>query len=217
VCCTFPASQPHPWKIGRPLPHPPLRRSLYCRGEILATHTPAARRAFVRLFAAAGVQLREGVAVAAVERGRLVLEGGGEAAFDECLWCTQVGMLPRLGTAHHELLLWWWLPLAWLACPAFRLAPHRPSADAKSPKASLPPQNPVTPQAAAAGWLASTGLPLDPEGFIRIADTLQCDGGPEGVFAAGDVASCPAHPRPKAGVFAVRQVGRRCRRARAEV
>lgn len=45
----------------------------------------------------------------------------------------------------------------------------------------------------------------DDKGFISIAETLQCEGGPDNVFACGDAASCKKHPRPKAGVFAVRQ------------
>lgn len=51
----------------------------------------------------------------------------------------------------------------------------------------------------------SAGLPTDKSGFLAINDCLQSEGGPPEVFAAGDVASCAAHPRPKAGVFAVRQ------------
>lgn len=46
----------------------------------------------------------------------------------------------------------------------------------------------------------------DAQGFLAITDCLQSEGGPSEVFAAGDVASCAKHPRPKAGVFAVRQV-----------
>eukprot|EP00983_Pelagomonas_calceolata_P086634 1156796-Pelagomonas_calceolata.AAC.6 len=49
--------------------------------------------------------------------------------------------------------------------------------------------------------------PADPQGFLAINECLQSEGGPPEVFAAGDVASCAKHPRPKAGVFAVRQVG----------
>jgi hypothetical protein len=49
--------------------------------------------------------------------------------------------------------------------------------------------------------------PVDKDGFLAIKPTLQSDGGPPEVFAAGDVASCAEYPRPKAGVFAVRQVG----------
>jgi len=60
-------------------------------------------------------------------------------------------------------------------------------------------------QAAAASWIKDTGLPTDAQGFIATQETLQvAEGGPPEVFAAGDVATCLAHPRPKAGVFAVR-------------
>eukprot|EP00798_Chlamydomonas_sp_ICE-L_P016425 gene16425-22639_t len=60
-------------------------------------------------------------------------------------------------------------------------------------------------KASAASWLKETGLPTDSRGFLAVNEFLQSDGGPGNVFAAGDVASCTAHPRPKAGVFAVRQ------------
>ncbi|KAJ9510973.1 hypothetical protein QJQ45_027802, partial [Haematococcus lacustris] len=60
-------------------------------------------------------------------------------------------------------------------------------------------------QAAAPSWLKTSGLPTDPQGFLAVDPCLHSQGGPLGVFAAGDVASCAAHPRPKAGVFAVRQ------------
>lgn len=59
-------------------------------------------------------------------------------------------------------------------------------------------------QAGAATWLADTGLALDPEGFITIDATLRSVND-RTVFAAGDVAANVDHPRPKAGVFAVRQ------------
>ena len=58
-------------------------------------------------------------------------------------------------------------------------------------------------EAAGAPWLAETGLPLDQRGFVVIDETYQSPADPA-VFAAGDIAAMPAHPREKAGVYAVR-------------
>ncbi|GAB5412468.1 MAG: hypothetical protein Cons2KO_00710 [Congregibacter sp.] len=58
--------------------------------------------------------------------------------------------------------------------------------------------------AAAAPWIAQSGLPCDERGFMQVTDTLQSTGF-ENVFAAGDIATQVNHPRPKAGVYAVRQ------------
>jgi len=51
-------------------------------------------------------------------------------------------------------------------------------------------------------WLAETGLALR-DGFITVTDTLQSSD--PAIFAAGDCADLAQAPRPKAGVFAVRE------------
>jgi len=58
--------------------------------------------------------------------------------------------------------------------------------------------------ASAAAWLKDTGLGLDKQGFISVNQCLQSTSH-DFVFAAGDIAQQESFPRPRAGVFAVRQ------------
>lgn len=61
-----------------------------------------------------------------------------------------------------------------------------------------------TTQAAAASWLARSGLAVDDGGFVRIDASLRSISHPE-IFAAGDIACFEPQPLPKSGVYAVRQ------------
>jgi pyridine nucleotide-disulfide oxidoreductase family protein len=58
--------------------------------------------------------------------------------------------------------------------------------------------------AAAAPWLAASGLACDERGFLRVNAFLQSISAAS-VFATGDCAAQDGEPRPKSGVYAVRQ------------
>lgn len=59
-------------------------------------------------------------------------------------------------------------------------------------------------QASAAQWPKTSGLTTNEQGFICVDKHLQVKD-TNNLFAVGDIAHSTRHPRPKAGVFAVRQ------------
>jgi selenide, water dikinase len=70
--------------------------------------------------------------------------------------------------------------------------------------------------AAAPAWIAGSGMATDSYGFLAVRDTLQAQRD-ERVFGAGDVATQENYPRPKSGVFAVRQAPVLARNLRARL
>jgi selenide,water dikinase len=58
--------------------------------------------------------------------------------------------------------------------------------------------------AAAPPWLRTLGVALDAAGFIAVNESLQSVSD-ERLFATGDCATIVGHPRPRSGVYAVRQ------------
>ena len=62
----------------------------------------------------------------------------------------------------------------------------------------------VSTKAKAPGWFRATGLARTTGGYLALRPTLQTITDDD-IFAAGDCATVVEHPRPKAGVFAVRQ------------
>jgi selenide,water dikinase len=150
---------------------------------------------------------------------RLLVVGEGAAGLEVALALRQgLGAVPRIGlvgrgvaplpafapaardAALAALAAW---DIAWhggcavagVAADALRLADGR----------NLPCDRAIWAAGAAApAWLRDSGLSLCPAGFVAVDAALRSLSHPW-AFAAGDIASVAAHPRPRAGVFAVRQ------------
>ncbi|WP_024300066.1 selenide, water dikinase SelD [Methylomicrobium lacus] len=62
----------------------------------------------------------------------------------------------------------------------------------------------IATQAAAPPWFNSSGLPVDPDGFVKVSEKLLVEH-QDALFAAGDCIHFAPSPLKKAGVYAVRQ------------
>jgi selenide,water dikinase len=121
---------------------------LVTEGDVLlSSHNAVTQRKFARILREHDIAVHLRHRVVAVDRNKVICEGGATIPFDTLLWVTD---------------------------------------------ASPPP------------WLIDTGLALNANGFVAVNDCLQSTSHPN-VFAAGDIAAVQDHPRPKSGVFAVRQ------------
>lgn len=196
------AGQRRGWRLA----HERLCR-IISRRNILSSHPPAARTKLLRIMKVAtllaatagrihgdaersqrlqekGVAVREGCSVESVQEGRLVLAGSASLDFDECLWCTQAGAPDWFQDTGLPV----GRPDDKVACQGTEA--HLLSRRNRTSVAALPER---------------LICAADERGFITIGETLQCRGGPDNVFAVGDCATSAVYPRPKAGVFAVRQ------------
>ena len=129
----------------------------------------------------------------------LAIRGGGAAAVELALALRARGLRPRLllrrGALHlgsaaanraGERLL------AAAAIPVLRHAPDQAAAELACTGSEAP------------GWLADSGLPVDPaSGRVLTEPSLVVQGLPH-LFACGDCALIAADPRPASGVWAVR-------------
>lgn len=137
----------------------------------------------VELALAAATRLGNASSVTLIEAGRALAAVGGGARR------ALLGHLKRLGVTLIE-----GVPVTAVLADAVHLGDGRQiAADFVIGAAATRPQ----------AWLADTGLDLT-QGFVTVDEHLRAPGDAM-IFAAGDIAHMRHAPRPKAGVFAVRQ------------
>ena len=153
-----------------------------------------------------------------VTGARLAIVGGGAGGFEIALAAQRqlgVGVTVSLLTSGH-LLPEHGMRVRTLACDAlteagvelreqFRVAAVTQDLVCSEQGEELPCVGVLwVTGVSAPAWLQNTGLQQDAEGYIEV-DNYQRSLSHATVFAAGDVAGMRDQPRPKAGVFAVRQ------------
>lgn len=149
-----------------------------------------------------------GVELALAMEHRLRRLADGRPAFDDrlCL-VTRRDILPSFPRRGREMLRAELKRRGIAVFTGTEIVEARPGSLICAGGAALPLEEAVwVTGAAAPPWLRDSGLALDEKGFVALHPTLRSINDPH-VFAAGDVATVLEHPRPKAGVFAVRQGG----------
>ncbi|WP_052213771.1 selenide, water dikinase SelD [Belnapia sp. F-4-1] len=155
---------------------------------------------------------------AALPAARAAVIGGGAAGVELSFSLrhrlgpeAEITLLPGSRILPHSGPLARWIVRRALARRRITVIPGAPVAEAQPDALLLGDGRRIhcdlalwTTGAAAPAWLRKTGLTLDSQGFIKVDETLRSLSHRE-VFAAGDVAAMQAHPREKAGVYAVRQ------------
>lgn len=137
----------------------------------------------VELALAAAHRLGQGASVTVLEAAPQALAALGAGARSRMLaHCARLGVAVRTNAHAAEIL-----PDAVVLADGTRV----PSDFTLGAAATRP-----------AAWLADTGLALT-DGFVTVDETLRSSD--PAIFAAGDIAHMAHAPRPKAGVFAVRQ------------
>lgn len=146
------------------------------KGKILSSHIPYMRSSFLKICANRGVKVAEGKNIIGVDVGKLTVEGEEAIEFDECLWCTQASASSWIKDTGLETGCKSIHTVVECCCQLLFLCN------------------------------CTVLLSADEQGFLLVDEYLRCQNANEGIFSAGDVATSMSDPRPKAGVFAVRQV-----------